>query len=136
MKSYPVIVLFALLLSCTNQFEKVERSFDDGGAELVGIYKVNGDTTRIGEKHFYPNGGLRMTAFYDESGKRTGKWDYFYEDGKLWSTCEYEQGLKHGKSEVFFLNGQLRYEGEYYFDEAVKGSFRYYSEDGSLTKEE
>ncbi len=133
-----ILLMMLFIAGCKSDktFEQLEQRFPEGSPKIVGIYKVENDTHRIGEKHFYPDSALRMVAYYDSSGARMGEWKYYFEDGKLWSSCEYKAGLKHGKSEVFYPNGQLRYEGKYQNDRPVEGSFTYYNEQGEVTKNE
>ena len=139
MKFCSYVFLSAVLFyGCSSEstIEILEQSFPEGNPKVVGLYKVQSDTFRVGEKHFYPESSLRMIAFYDSTGARMGEWKYYFEDGKLWSACEYKSGLKHGKSEVYYPNGQLRYEGEYQNDQPVEGSFTYYDEQGEVSSNE
>ncbi len=50
---------------------------------------------------------------YNENGKRDGRWEVRYSDGRLWSKVEYKNGIAHGFIESYqFLNGLIDLKGE------------------------
>jgi len=136
MRKTAVLLIFLGFIACKSRFERAELFHENGTPKVVGVYHLDEDTVRVGEKHFYPDSNLRMIAYYDDSGKRKDKWTYFYENGELWSSCEYSGGLKHGESIVYYPNGQVRYSGKYEMDRPVSGSFKYYNEKGALIRTE
>lgn len=75
----------------------------DGKYEHAKMWDINGQLTheseyRIGEQHgvsvgYYPSGQLKYRGAYAR-GRKTGKWVWFTEDGKLDSETDYgQQGL-------------------------------------------
>jgi antitoxin component YwqK of YwqJK toxin-antitoxin module len=46
-------------------------------------------------------------------GKPHGKWEYYYDFGRLLRTCEYKDGKLHGKSVMYSERGRVSEESEY-----------------------
>ncbi len=74
----------------------------------------------------YPNGVIKFTGFF-RFGKRHGQWMAFYESGIKWSECFYDQGKRHGSSQVFYPNGKLQYSG--WFKNDKRDSIWYFYDD-------
>lgn len=124
-----------LLFSCTKTETVVEESFESGEKKIVTTYVIDGETrTKIKTEQYYQDGQLEMVGSLNEKGEREGKWDYYYPSGKMWSTCEYKDGKKHGKSAVFFETGKPRYEGTYSEDSTI-GKWKFYNKAGKVVKE-
>lgn len=80
----------------------------------------------------YPNGNKKFEGNMKD-GKRIGEWFMYFEDGTLWSRCNYVNDQKQGKSVVYLPNGSKAYEGMYEKDQPI-GEWIYYKEDGSVAK--
>lgn len=126
-----IITFSFLFFSCSQKKEIVESSYPNGSPKVVGVYK---DELKIAEIKYYENGKKELEGFYNEKLERNGKWIYWFENGKIWSECEYKNGIKEGKSTVFFENGQKRYEGNYKNDSTI-GVWKFWNEKGELVKE-
>lgn len=126
-----LIGLMITAIACSPQAEIVVEKFPDGKPKIVRTF--NADSS-YQEATFYNAGQPEMKGEASKAGKRNGKWDYWYENGQLWSTCEYQEGRKHGKSAVYYPNGQVRYSGEYENDKP-KGKWLFFEEDGKLASE-
>lgn len=126
------LLMFAFFLfSCSSKQEIIEAKHSNGKPKVVGIYK---DSIKTSEIHFYENGQKELEGSYNEKLQRNGHWYYWYEDGKVWSECEFKNGMKEGKSTVFYENGQKRYEGNYRSDSTI-GHWQFWDEQGKLIKE-
>jgi antitoxin component YwqK of YwqJK toxin-antitoxin module len=80
----------------------------------------------------YANGNKKFEGKM-KNGKRTGEWFLYFENGTLWSRCNYVDDQKQGKSVVYLPSGSKAYEGMYEKDVAI-GEWIYYKEDGSIAK--
>ena len=83
----------------------------------------------------YPNGNLKIKGDI-VNGIKQGKWESFYENGNKWSECTYVFGKRNGIYKTFYPNGNLKMHGVYQEDKKVDVWFFYlengktYSEDG------
>lgn len=128
----PLFLLFFLFcFSCSPKQEIIESTHPDGSPLLTGIYW---DSVKVAEIKYYDDGKKEMEGSYNKSLERHGKWTYWYTDGKVWSECEYKNGLKDGKSTVYYENGSKRYEGNYRND-TTTGVWKFWNEQGALLKE-
>jgi antitoxin component YwqK of YwqJK toxin-antitoxin module len=121
--------------SCNSEIEVVEKKFENGNDERVVVYqKVGEEKIKLRETEYYENGTTKIVGSFVENDKRNGKWSYWYENGNLWSECDYQNGLRHGKSVVYFENGTKRYEGNFENDKPV-GIWYFWDENGTLANE-
>ncbi len=127
-----IFVFFPFLFfSCSQKHEIVEATHPGGTPKVVGIYSGKIKTMEI---KYYENGQKETEGCYTEKLERQGKWTAWFESGKIWSECEYKNGLKEGKSSVYYENGQKRYEGNYQNDTTI-GLWKFWNESGTLLKE-
>lgn len=131
MKWIGVVCLMVVMAACSSKNEVVKEKHGNGSPKTVFEYASDSSYTH---KAFYEDGKKEMEGRALKSGKREGQWEYWFKDGKLWSTCEYKEGLKHGQSQVYYANGQLRYEGNYENDKPV-GHWVFYDETGAVANE-
>ena len=127
----PLYLYTFFFLGCSSKHEVVEAKHPDGSPKVVGAYQ---NKIKTGEVKFYEDGKKEIEGNYNERLERKGKWTYWYKDGKVWSECEYKNGLKDGKSTVYYENGQKRYEGNYRNDTTI-GNWKFWNEQGALVKE-
>lgn len=128
---YLFISLCFLLFACNSETEKIEAKFEDGTTKIIATYK--GDQV-IKRTEYYPDGKPKITGQYDDNGLRQGHWQFWYENGNLWSECDYKAGLRHGTSIVYYENGNKQYEGTFDNDKKT-GVWKFWNNDGSLAKE-
>lgn len=84
---------------------------------------------------YYPGGKQKSEGAYDENGKRTGSWEFYFENGKLKETDIYENGKLNGIVHEYFENGKLRYKSAYADDKLV-GVRELYHPNGKLAGKE
>ena len=76
------------------------------------IFEKNG----TGKEYSFYENKLRFEGGY-LNGKRNGKgkeYDYFCDNEYLVFEGDYVNGEKHGKGKEFFINGVIKFEGEYF----------------------
>lgn len=124
------------LVACENPIiEKIEESYPDNQAKKISFFQeVDGKEVKVEEKHFHPNGKLKMTGKF-LNRKREGEWKAYFNNDQLQSLGTFKNGIQTGKSKVYFPNGELRYEGQYENDKKI-GHWKFYNEQGKLIKEE
>ena len=61
----------------------------------------------------YANGNPRQVFKYDETGKRQGMQEYFYEDGTPMIKVEFKDGKESGIIERYWPNGEIKMRGNY-----------------------
>ena len=81
----------------------------------------------------YKDSDITQVRGFFRFGKRHGKWASFYPDGKLWSETEYDNGVKSGKTIVWFPNQKIQYEGSFKED-ARFGERKLYDETVKLVE--
>lgn len=64
-------------------------------------------------KYWDENNTLRKVKHYDSLGNKTGQWENYYENGKLFNTANYKNGFLEGEIKYFTKNGTLRFSGYY-----------------------
>jgi antitoxin component YwqK of YwqJK toxin-antitoxin module len=126
--------------------KKVANYNQNGILNGKQMYFYSGETENIESIQYYIN------------GKRDGKWNWFYESGKVSTEQNFKNDLengmkinfypneikqdestyinnkKHGKYSMWFKNGQLKYTCEYILDKKNGKEF-YYFENGQIQKE-
>lgn len=65
----------------------------------------------------YESGVIKVRGGF-RFGKKSGKWMYFYPDGKLWSEAYFHLDKMNGESNVYYPSGKLMYNGFYEMDVA------------------
>lgn len=108
------------------------------------IYNEAGDSTASGFyfrqqkdsiwKFFDSKGTLLALEFYKD-GKPNGSWIVYYRsDTVIAERTDYKNGLKDGKFEQYFLNGQIKVAGSYR-NGNLSGPYKSYFPDGMLLNE-
>ncbi len=128
--TFPLFFL-VLVFSCTTKYEITEARHADGSPKIIGRYSGK---IKTGEARFYEGGKKEMEGTFNEKLLRDGKWIFWFKNGKVWSECEFKDGLKNGKSVVHYENGQKRYEGNYQNDTTI-GKWIFWNEKGEVVKE-
>jgi uncharacterized protein len=91
---------------------KVAYIIDMGRIMGMGVLDGFGKKQGIW-KEFYPQGGLRSEGSYRD-GIRTGKWTFYYVNGEVEQTGNYNnQGKEHGEWIWYYQGGQTRREESY-----------------------
>src|SRR5690606_32202794 len=98
---------------------------------LEGIGKKDGENF-TGPWIFYnTDGRLFSKGNFDNSGKRTGEWTWFHEDGSIEEISNYKSGKLEGENKSYFENGKLKYSVPFNNDE-MNGEFVVYNDQGAL----
>jgi uncharacterized protein len=64
--------------------------------------------------------------------ERDGPFEFYYENGQLFSKGTFVAGEQHGPTEWYYENGQLQLKGTYVAGEEWHGPMEIYDENGQL----
>ena len=137
MKRFSLLFIGMLLIfsSCVKPKRVVEEFYTPEQPKLVAYYTTeDGVKVKVEEEKYYENGKLEYKGGYDKDKRRNGRWEYYFNNGKLWSIGEYEYGKMEGKKEVYWPDGQIRYKGQF-SNNKKSGHWVFYNADGSVLKE-
>ncbi|MGM0648583.1 MAG: toxin-antitoxin system YwqK family antitoxin [Bacteroidota bacterium] len=107
------------------------EKYDNGSKKIVRQYEQ--DTVNYTEWQYYPDGSLKMKGNI-RNNERNGLWRFFYKQGSLWTTAEYQDGKEHGLKVTYYPNGNTRYHGEKHHGNRT-GTWKFYHENGEKAKE-
>ena len=124
------IILLITSISCNRKTETVESTYPNGNAKVISISK---EGVKMSQQKFYENGEKETEGSFNEKGERTGIWKYWYQNGNLWSVCEYKNGKRDGKTTVYYKNGNIRYEGSF-SNNQPSGAWTFKDEEGNIIK--
>ncbi|HXB11859.1 MAG TPA: hypothetical protein VNZ45_07740 [Bacteroidia bacterium] len=79
------------------------------------------------------NSGVIKAKGYCSQGKKTGEWQCFYEDGKMWSDEFFTNGYPDGTISVWYDNGKQWYAGQYRNGKPV-GIWKFWDKNGTLLR--
>ncbi len=132
---YLVLLLSIALISCAKPERVVVETFENNNPKLVEyVLEKDGKKITVGQEQYYEEGSLKSKGDFDELGNRDGRWEYYFNNGKLWSVGEYKNGEMHGIKEVYWPDGHLRYKGHFTNNEK-SGHWVFYNPDGSVLKD-
>ncbi len=84
----------------------------------------------------YEKDSLIAKGIVDRSGVRRGDWEFYYLGGQLKSKGKYQSGKKYGKWIYYFPSGAKEQEGFYDKSGEYTGEWKWYYEDGTLQRSE
>lgn len=131
MKIIKICFVFACLISLNACKEKSSTSSENKDTSITQ-YALNTGVNDGMQTEKYENGNKKFEGLM-KNGKREGEWFMYFENGSIWSRCNYLEDKKQGKSIVYLPNGNKAYEGLYEEDKPV-GEWIYYNNDGSISK--
>lgn len=135
MKALVSIFILAMLVSCADSKKSEENKEKKTKEEKIDNRpKQNGVQSDGAYREFYSNGKVKIEGFLNQKGEKGGLWRGYHQQGWLQSEILYIRGKKNGHAVVFFPNQQPKYIGEYKNDIKV-GHWRFFDEEGNLTKE-
>ncbi|MBN2668082.1 MAG: hypothetical protein JXR60_02535 [Bacteroidales bacterium] len=123
-----IIVLYACN-NATSELEKYSNSIKEQKLDTVivetypdgqiksAIYYLENDnerTQKIAEEHFYSDGVKQAEGTF-KNGERYGRWVFYHENGRVWSTGHFENGLSQGIFDIYKPDGTI-YIKSYYTD--------------------
>ncbi|UKN00901.1 hypothetical protein K6119_14290 [Paracrocinitomix mangrovi] len=139
MRTFSWLLISLLFVACSGNEENHEENNDQNNSEEINQTTENSEIQSEVPKdvyqEFHPNGQLSIEGKLNENGNREGLWVSYYDNGTKWSESYYSDGIKEGHSLTFFPNGKVRYVGEYKADKKT-GLWKFYDEEGNLSKEE
>lgn len=95
-----ILLAFSLIFfSCTK--EEIVEKYSNGNPKLVKILKKENNTLQqVGEKRLYENGNKRHEGKI-ENGERTGKWTFYFNNGKTFAKADFTESPLGSDWEVF-----------------------------------
>jgi antitoxin component YwqK of YwqJK toxin-antitoxin module len=82
---------------------------------------------------YHPNGNVYIKGQKNSKGQQEGIWEWFYEDGNIFSRAPHKGGEKEGIEEIFYKNGNTRWRIPYKEGKA-DGIEEWFYPNGNITK--
>jgi antitoxin component YwqK of YwqJK toxin-antitoxin module len=82
---------------------------------------------------YHRNGNVYIKGQKNSKGQEEGIWEWFYEDGNIFSRASYKGGEKEGIEEIFYENGNIRWRIPYKEGKA-DGIEEWFDKQGNITK--
>jgi antitoxin component YwqK of YwqJK toxin-antitoxin module len=95
------------------------------------IKKINEELTP--HIKYHNNGNVSIKGQKNSKGQPEGIWEWFYEDGNIFSRAPYKGGEKEGIEEIFYENGNIRWRIPYKEGKA-DGIEEWFYPNGNITK--
>jgi antitoxin component YwqK of YwqJK toxin-antitoxin module len=80
---------------------------------------------------YHPNGNVYIKGQKNSKGQQEGIWEWFYEDGNIFSRAPHKGGEKEGIEEIFYKNGNTRWRIPYKEGKA-DGIEEWFDEQGNI----
>jgi len=104
------------------------------GGEAPVVYPSSSLGSTITHKKYYPNGKISREFSMLADSTKHGECRYYYPEGGLFKSVNFQRGLQHGITKTYYLNQQLEsvtpYEKGFPHGPSV-----WYDKEGNLTKE-
>jgi uncharacterized protein len=102
-----IIALFLLVLiftSCSRNNKEVISYYENGNPKLVYYTKMDKNIKyKIAEKMYYENGKLQYEGNFNNN-ERIGKWTYYFENGVVFSKCDFTNSKSGFDWEVYRMD--------------------------------
>ena len=59
------------------------------------------------------NTNIKFVGEFDDNNQRTGYWEEYWSNGKLYSKGHYFNGIQDGYWEEYYRNGNIKYKGNF-----------------------
>lgn len=113
-KSFLLLLFIPLITSCSNPENYIKKKFYKSGCIDIEISLSIKDTVPNGiTKLYYDCGGIK-SEYNLINGLKEGKSLVYYEDGKLMETLTFKSNNLHGPYESYYKSGFLESTGQYY----------------------
>lgn len=88
------------------------------------VFTVEGDPEQaiVKEVHYFENGVIQVEGTL-KNKERHGLWTFYYDNGKVWSTGEFDMGKSVGIFQIFDPEGQLKIKSYYLAGKKVKEDY-------------
>lgn len=129
---YILFIAISILvqIACKKTIQK-SGQYPNGAKKYEITYEVHSqDSVKIKETKWYTDGQKEYEGSFKDN-KRNGTWTYWYANGKIWTTCEYLNGQKHGVTEIFHQNGIRKMKGQYKYNQ-MTGSWSFFDQNEKL----
>lgn len=115
-------------LEFNEEKQMVSTNFINSVLEGIGVLKSG---IPNGYWEFYTdNGKISSTGYFNEQGKRTGKWTWYYTNGNMKESAIYIDGKLDGENLGFYKNKAQKYIANYK-DDTLDGKYEYFRENGA-----
>ena len=101
------------------------NSKDDNVGKQQVTYYYDFDSTKIRARGYLSGSG------FSDLGKKTGRWEFYFEDGNIEEVAHYVRGKLHGKVIQYYSNGKKKNEGFFYW-EVPDSTMRSWNDQGKL----
>jgi hypothetical protein len=85
------------------------------------------------EKEYYENGNLKSKCQVDKNGIKHGLSIFYYEDGGIKYTFNYNHGKQNDTNKMFYEDGNILFK-KYYENGFESGASKYFNKDGTINK--
>lgn len=135
--------LFSFMLLAVNTYAQKPKTYyiNDQGDKSSKFYaKFKRSVTKKDNvwmvRDYYLNDSIRMTGNYlnKKLTTKTGMFKYYYPNGKVSRAVEYENNIRHGSDNFYFITGKKSKTTNYNHDEET-GKWVWHNEDGSVENE-
>jgi antitoxin component YwqK of YwqJK toxin-antitoxin module len=88
-----LLLAIATLSACTGEIKEITEKYPDGSPKVITYFKNKDDhKLKVREIGYYQNQNEMYKGFF-ENGLRSGKWMYWYENGKTFAETEVSSNL-------------------------------------------
>lgn len=101
-----------------------------------GVSREYNSDGSIAQAIVYAGGNIMGKGIMDEEGRKVGKWEEYYANGRLRAKGNYSNDLKTREWLYYHENGQMEQKGEYNIEGKPVGKWIWYYENGNLWREE
>ncbi len=96
-----LIFIFFIISSCTREIKEVTEKYPDGSPKTVSYFINKNDVKiKIREIGYYQNHNESYKGEF-KNGIRSGKWEYWYENGKLFASTDVASSISAQKWILF-----------------------------------
>lgn len=111
----------------------VYKKYDEEGKKVKELHYMNGKRKEGREYEYYQNGKILSEKNFD-NGELKGICKEFYENGRLKKIYFYLRGQKNGEYKEFYENGDIKEKGKYILGNK-DGVWEYHSKNGDIKEE-
>jgi antitoxin component YwqK of YwqJK toxin-antitoxin module len=126
------LLIFIVLSACKTIDHRAFVRYAGTPASSNIIYYTNGDSL-VTKMDRYSNGILRSKVPYNDSNQMHGEGNWYHENGALWITGSYKNGLKNGLFKFYYSDSTLN-EISKYKNGKGHGSVKVYYQSGILAR--
>ncbi len=114
------------------RLDTIRTSYEDGSPARIYTVLAGSEIREGLSISYHPNGNVAVEAPY-KNGKLDGVFRSYYENGKVWQTVGYLDGVEEGFSVTYYENGSKKIK-ETYKNGVLSGATEEYYESGKLRR--